>query len=132
MKPLLVDTSVWIDWLRGSRKDLREEARGRIMFMASVVAMELFSGAKSRKSYQVISGTIDAFRRHQRIIVPSLDEFEKAGVVLADLGWPASKKSNDVLIAVCARKIGAEVWTCDYSDFAPVGKALQLMVRSID
>jgi hypothetical protein len=70
--------------------------------------------------------------RNRSYIVPSLDEFEKAGVVLADLGWPASKKSNGVLIAVCARKIGAEVWTCDYSDFAPVGKALQLMVRSID
>jgi predicted nucleic acid-binding protein len=102
------------------------------MFMASVVAMELFSGARSRKSYQVISETIGAFRRQQRIIVPSLDEFEKAGVVLADLGWPASKKSNDALIAVCARKIGAEIWTCDYSDFAPVGRALQLPLRSID
>lgn len=131
MKPLLVDTSVWIDWLRGNRRDLREEARGRIMFMASIVAMELLSGARNRKSYQIISEAMGAFERHQRILLPSFDEYESAGLVLADLGWPASKKSNDVLIAVCARRIGAEVWTCDYSDFAPVGQSLHLSVREI-
>ncbi len=131
MKPLIVDTSVWIDWLRGNRGELREEARSRVMFMASIVSMELLSGARSRKSYQVISEIIEAFKRHQRILLPLQEEYEKAGLVLADLGWPASKKSNDVLIGVCARRIGAEVWTCDYSDFAPVAKSLNLTVRAI-
>src|SRR5689334_17459181 len=131
MKPLVIDTSVWIDWLRGARKELREEARGRILFISAVSVMELMSGGRDRRSFQIISDTVEVFRRHGRILTPSYEEFKKAGTVLADLGWPASKKASDVLIAVCARRIGAEVWTCDYSDFHPIADALHLEVRKV-
>src|SRR3954464_15170888 len=117
MKPLIVDTSLWIEWLRGNKSDLREEARVRIMFLPAIIPMELLSGAQTKKAYQLISNIVDTFERQRRILIPSLEDYKKAGAVLADLGLPASKKSNDALICVCARKIGAEVWTCDRSDF---------------
>ena len=93
--------------------------------------MELLSGAHTKKSYQLISGIIETFERHRRILVPGLEEFKQAGSVLSDLGWPASKKSNDALIAVCARKIGAEIWTCDYSDFTPLADHLRVSLKKI-
>ena len=129
MKPLIVDTSLWIEWLRGNKRELREEARGRIMYLPAVIPMELLSGAHTKKAYQLVSDIIGTFERNQRLFIPSLEDFKKAGTILADLGWAASKKSNDVLICVCARKIGAEIWTCDYSDFAPVAEALHLTTR---
>lgn len=131
MRPLVIDTSVWIDWLRGIRKELREEARGRILFISAVSVMELMSGSRDRRSFQIVSDTIDKFKRHGRVLAPSYEEFIKAGTVLADLGWPASKKASDVLIAVCARRIGAEIWTCDYSDFHSIAEILQLEVRKV-
>ncbi len=78
--------------------------------------MELLSGAHTKKNYQLINDVIDTFERHRRILVPGLEEFKQTGSVLSDLGWPASKKSNDALIAVCARNIGSEIWTSDYSE----------------
>ncbi len=131
MKPLIVDTSVWIDWLRGNRSELRDEARGRVMFLPAVVAMELSSGAQTKKSFQIITNLIETFERNRRVLLPTLEDFLSAGSVLSDLGWSASKKSNDVLISVLARKIGAEIWTCDYSDFSPVAENLRIGVRKI-
>jgi predicted nucleic acid-binding protein len=132
MKPLIVDTSVWIEWLRDHHQQLREESRGRIIFLPAIVALELFSGAHSKKSHQLISNLIGTFERNRRIIIPTLEDYQQAGSLLSDLGWPASKKSNDVLIAVCARKIGGEIWTCDYSDFSALGESLRVTVRKIN
>lgn len=47
MKPIVVDTSVWVDWARG---------------------------------------------KHNRIVDPGLKDFVKAGEVLSQLKWPASKR----------------------------------------
>lgn len=129
MKPLVIDTSLWVDWLRGQRSALREESRGRLLFLPAIVAMELSSGAHTRKSFQLITGLVDAFERNRRLIVPTLEDYKSAGSVLSELGWPASKKSNDVLIGVCARKIGAELWTLDYSDFSPLTEVLRVSLR---
>lgn len=132
MKPLMIDTSIWVDWLRGHKKDLREEARGRVQFLPATVAMELLSGAHTRKNYKIVSDLIESFERNNRFILPTIGDFKQAGSTLADLHWPASKKSNDVLIIVCARKIGAEVWTCDYADFQPIAENLQVSLRGFN
>lgn len=132
MKPLVVDTSIWIDWLRGLRNDLKEESKGRVLFFPAVVALELFSGANTKKSFQVITRLVETFERNRRIILPTFEDYKKAGEVLSDLNWPASKKANDTLILVGARKIGAEVWTCDYSDFAPIAANLHVSLKKMD
>ena len=131
MRPLVIDSSVWIEWLRGNQASIRDESKGRILFLPAVIPMELLSGAHTRKSFQLVSAVIESFERNRRLLIPTLEDYRKAGSVLADLGWSASKKSNDVLIGVCARRIGAEIWTCDYSDYSLIAKALQLIVRKI-
>jgi hypothetical protein len=37
---------------------------------------------------------------------------------------PANPKLGDALIAVLARKIGAEIWSLNADDFQPLGKLL--------
>lgn len=128
MKPVVVDTSVWVDWLRGDNDSLRERSRNRVLFMPAPVALELRAGAQSVKAKRVIDILVQRFARNGRLMVPKLNDFMTAGNVLARLRWPASKKANDVLIAVCARTIGAELWTANHSDFVPLGKALRLRI----
>lgn len=129
MRPVVIDTSLWIEWFRGNLGVLREEAKNRLLFMPSIVAMELLSGVRNKKDSQMVNHLIQTFGRHQRLLVPMQRDFERGGAVLGSLGLPASKKSNDVLISVCARRIGAEVWTCDFSDFEPISKELSLILR---
>ncbi len=128
MKPLVVDTSVWVHWLRGEKLDKFEEAKARTQHMPAIVALELTAGVRERNGARAVMHLIESFRRGGRLLIPIDREFERAGETLADLSWPASKKSNDVLIAILARRIGAEVWTADEADFRPVARALGLTV----
>ena len=108
----------------------RERSQGRIIYMPAIVALELLSGAKDRRTDKAIHEVIGTFARNGRFIVPIQDDYMRAGSVLADLSWPASKKSNDVLISVCSRRIGAEIWTKDTSDFSVIGKHLFIPILS--
>ncbi len=126
MKPLVIDTSVWIDWLRGESAPLRERTEGRILFMPSVVAMELYSGARHTKTVRVVGDLVAPFSRHGRLISPSDDDFRRTGLLMADLKLPASKFSNDVLICMSARKIGGEIWSLNRADYLPISQALHL------
>jgi predicted nucleic acid-binding protein len=130
LRPIVIDTSLWIDWLHGKSRVARERSQGRIIYMPAIVAQELLSGAKDRRTDKAIHEVIGAFSRNGRFVVPVQDDYMRAGSVLADLGWPASKKSNDVLISVCSRRIGAEVWTKDTSDFSVLGKHLFIPILS--
>ena len=105
MRPVVIDTSLWIGWFRGSLGLLREEAKNRLLFMPPIVAMELLSGVRNKKDSQMVSHLIQTFGRHQRLLVPMQGDFERSGAILGRLGLPASKKSNDVLISVCARRV---------------------------
>ncbi len=130
MRPLIVDTNVWIDWLRGKNVELRELSRDRILFMPSIVAMELLSGAKDRKSYKTVIELINSFDRHKRILVHTKEDYLMAGEALADLGWPASRKSNDALVISTARRMGAEVLTKDQSDFKQLAALVSVSLSS--
>jgi predicted nucleic acid-binding protein len=126
MRPLIIDTNIWVEWLRGRAKDTRELSRDRILVMPGVVALELLSGARDRKSHRVIHDLVSTFERHQRLILFTKEDYFAAGAALADLGWPASSKSNDALIVACARRIGAEVLSKDISDLGPLAKCLSV------
>jgi predicted nucleic acid-binding protein len=130
MRALIVDTSVWIEWLRGNRRDLRELARDRAVALPAIVATELLSGARDRASYKAVHSLIEAFDRQRRLILHAKEDHFLAGEALADLGWPASRKSNDALILACARRIGAEVLTRDLADFKPLAKLLAVTLVS--
>lgn len=122
MKPLVVDTNIWIDWIRGENLSLFAEAKTRTQYMPAVVALELTAGTRDRIRARAIRDLIEPFRRSGRLLIPVEADFERAGDVLAELKWPASQKTNDVLIALAARRIGADLWTHDQSDFRPIAQ----------
>lgn len=129
MKPLIIDTSFWIEWFRG-KGNLRSLTSGRVVYLPSVVVMELYSGLHSTKSIRMMDSFIEPFSLNHRIIVPGEKDYVTAGKVLAELKRPASKLSNDALIVVCARKIGAELWSLNKRDFLPLCRRLSVELKS--
>ncbi len=126
MNPLVVDTSVWIEWLHGRRWDLVDLSRDRPMFMASPVEMELYAGIHTTRNLRLLETLLSPFSRHKCVIVPKREDYRKAGQILAEAGLQASKHANDALICVCARSIGAEVWTLNRKDFIPLSRSLHV------
>lgn len=129
MRPLIIDSSIWIEWLRGRSSDLRELARERVAVMPAIVALELLAGARERRAYRIVHALIGALERRRRLVLPSKEDFFLSGEALAELGWSASAKSNDALIVACARRIGAEILTLD-ADLNPLAKALSVPLVS--
>jgi predicted nucleic acid-binding protein len=68
--------------------------------------------------------------KHNRIVNPGLKDFVKAGEILSQLKWPGSKRSNDILITVLTRKIGAQIITSNPKDFEPVCELLSITMLS--
>lgn len=132
MRPLVVDTTLWVQWLRGNSPKSRQALQGRFIWMPAPVAAELGSGARSRESAETLNTLLKPFERNGRCIVLNWRDFRLAGEILAQLKWPASPKLGDVLIAVSARKIGAEIWTLNIDDFRPLGEHLGIPVFNPD
>ncbi|MFQ5964822.1 MAG: type II toxin-antitoxin system VapC family toxin [Candidatus Scalinduaceae bacterium] len=128
MKPIVIDTPVWVDWARGKNEESLKLIHGRMVYMPSVVIMELLAGARDKYSKKTIKSTIDPFIKHNRIVNPGLKDFVKAGDVLSQLEWPASKRSNDVLITVLTGKIGAQIITSNPKDFEPICRLLNINI----
>ena len=77
---------------------------------------------------KAVSDLIEFFRRVDRIVVPSIRDYEIAGEIVAKLqiskGYEIRKSAsitNDCLIAASARSIGAVVFTQNMKDFSAIG-----------
>ncbi|MGK5085540.1 PIN domain-containing protein [Bdellovibrionota bacterium FG-1] len=132
MKPVIVDTTLWVHWLRGTSARSRQALQGRFVWMPSVVAAELWSGARTRESVLALNTLMRPFERNRRCIVLNWEDYRLAGETLAQLNWPASPKLGDALIAVSARKTGAEIWTSNTEDFNALGKLLGVLIVNPD
>lgn len=124
----LIDTNIFID--RFSTPDLYKDiflSEG-LVYLSSVVLMELKAGAHSKEAVKAVSDLIEFFRRVDRIVVPSISDYEIAGEIVAKLqiskGYEIRKSAsitNDCLIAASARSIGAVVFTQNKKDFSAIG-----------
>lgn len=123
----LVDTNIFID--RFSNPDLYKEiflSEG-FVYLSSVVLLELRAGAHTKESINAISEIGDFFRKVDRIVIPTIKDFERAGEILTELqsvkGYDIKKSAsitNDCLIAVSARSIGAVLYTQNKKDFQAI------------
>lgn len=120
----LIDTNIFID--RFSNLDLYKEiflSEG-FVYLSAVVLMELRAGAHIKESINAVSEIGEFFRKVDRVVIPTMKDFERAGEILSDLqsvkGYNIKKSSsitNDCLIAVSARSIGAVLYTQNKKDF---------------
>lgn len=123
----LVDTNILID--RFSNPSLHKEIflSDGLVHLSSVVLMELRAGVHTQEALRAFNELSDFFRRVDRIVAPSVKDYEKAGEIISSLqsakGYDIRKSAsitNDCLIAASARSMGAVVYTQNKKDFQAI------------
>ena len=127
MRRVVIDTNIYIDWFNASRHEGILFERDTVKHLSAVVLMELRAGAFSAADRRLVQRVESAFARAGRILVPSPAVFAEAGDTLRRLhiqrGFHLETNHsivNDVLIALSARSIGAEVVTQNECHFRAI------------
>ncbi len=127
---VLLDTNVLIGFFRDPRRKEEFESRIRrpLLFMSSIVALELFAGCRTARQEKALANFLKPFEKADRVVTPDHACFREAGRVLAGL-WrdgmgTAHRRQivNDVLIAVTAGRTGVVVVTANAGDFVVIEK----------
>lgn len=127
MQKVALDTNIYIDWINTGRYGEILFAQGFVKHLSAVVLMELYAGAFSRRDQQIIDRLFRAFERAKRILTPTVENYRECGRILQRLqqekGYnlrEACSLTNEVLIALSARNIGATVITQNEKDFSVI------------
>ena len=137
---VVLDTNVYVSACRS------EESRARfrttffpllpVTFLAAVVAYELRVNAANRPTQRLVQEFIGPMERSGRCIAPAFaDWIEAAAIVTAiaerDRAWRSKLPAllNDILIALCARKIGATLLTYTAQDFRLIRRHKEFALR---
>jgi predicted nucleic acid-binding protein len=127
---VLLDTNVLIGFFRNPRQKEEFELRSHrpLLFMSSVVALDLFAGCRTQRQERALSSFLKPFEKAGRMLTPDHGCFREAGRVLAGLGQDgigaAHRRQivNDTLIAVTAGRAGVVVVTANAADFSLIEK----------
>lgn len=125
---ILIDTSVWIDYLQNKTSSLSEDM-DRILskdevYVPKIVIAELIQGAKSSKEIGIIEDFLEAFR----IIDQKEDSWIKAGRLAYDLKKHGKKiHLFDCYIAVIAQEFGCKIFTLN-RHFKDIQKAIPIQL----
>jgi predicted nucleic acid-binding protein len=134
---LVLDTSIYIPFInRGIAHPTIEILQGRpLIYMSAVVMEELYAGALDVAAIKLLDKMYETFAGMSRLIVPDAMDWQKAGKVVAQLGKKygfekmfLSRITNDILIAVTARKIGAFVVTNNQKDFLKIREYIDFKI----
>lgn len=129
MNKIIIDTNIYIDFYNtGKYKEIiYQKQYPEIIYVSSVVIMELLAGTFSRSDTAIVNNLIKIARTSKKIITPSHHDYIDAGKILAKLqsgkGYDLKKSyqlTNDVLIALSARRNGATVYTQNKKDFETI------------
>ena len=137
---VILDTDVYVSACRS------EETRARfratflpllpVTFLAAVVAYELRVNAANRSTQRLVHEFIAPMERSGRCVTPTFEDWiEAAAIVTAigerDRGWRSKLPAllNDVLIALCARRIGATLVTYNAQDFRLIRRHQEFALR---
>ncbi|MGD1151806.1 MAG: PIN domain-containing protein [Syntrophales bacterium] len=113
-RKILVDTSIWIDYLKNKSSRIAEKVDGMLtkdeVYVPRIVIAELIQGAKSEREVSVIEEFVEAFN----IIDQGEDTWVKAG----KLAFTLKKKGrninlSDCYIAVIAQEQDCHIFTLD-------------------
>src|SRR5213078_2138569 len=95
--------------------------------LSSVVVEELYAGALDGGAMRLVERQVGALERAGRLVTPTFDDWKEAGTVVAAITRKeAGRRSktqrmlNDILLALSARRIGAELFTFNREDFLTI------------
>lgn len=109
---VLVDTSIWIDALRGgpTLEVLRPLILGRLAILPSPVATELLCGARPGKD----RGAVETLLQTCRPAVPEAEDYRAAGLLGAALRRRGLTVGTvDLILAAVASRLAVPVWSSD-------------------
>lgn len=93
-------------------------------YLSSVVAQELYAGALDAAGVRLVERYVGALERAGRVVTPTFQDWKEAGTLVARItrkepGRKAKVQQmlNDILLALSARRIGADLFTFNRDDF---------------
>ena len=105
---VLIDTSVWIDYLKGKNEELLERADRFLTYSAvyvpKVVIAELIQGAKSEKEVSVIESFVEAFN--------IIDQTENTWLKAGKLSFSMKRKGVHIGLVDCYISVLASEHDC--------------------
>jgi predicted nucleic acid-binding protein len=124
----LLDTNVYLEACRSekTRNSFRKTFFPLLpaTFLSAVVAYELSVNAQERHTQSLVQEFINPMERTGRVVSPSFADWVLASEVIKaieqnDRAWRSKLPAllNDILIALCARRIGATLLTYNEKDF---------------
>ena len=101
-------------------------------YLAAVVAYELYVDARDRPTRRLVEEFVAPMERTNRVIAPTFSDWLSAAEIISDIeerdrSWKSKLPAlvNDILIALCARRVGARLFTRNDKDFRLIRRHLQ-------
>lgn len=139
----LLDTNVYLGAVRSEEK--RTQFRQSffplfpVTFLSSVVAYELYVNSQNSRTRGLVQEFISPMERTGRVVNPTFEDWVEASAVVTaieekDRGWRSKLPAllNDILIALCARRIGATLLTYNKDDFRLIRRHKNFSLRILE
>jgi predicted nucleic acid-binding protein len=120
---VMFDTNVYISFIRNRAHREELQRRGTIKYLSAIVLMELWAGARTRKSERLLYSLQEPYEKAGRIVTLNTGHYITVGQFFSDLPpkyGELVKRSgflNDVQVAVTALSIGATLFTENATHF---------------
>ncbi len=105
-------------------------------FLSAVVAYELFVNARDARTQTLVREFTRPMERTGRVVSPAFEDWVQASELVTAIetkerGWRSKLPSllNDILIALCARRIGATLLTYNRDDFLLIRRHRDFSLR---
>lgn len=126
--PILLDTNVYLFALRSEQGAafFRQCFLPQVFrtYLSGVVVEELYAGALDAAAAHLIERHVGALEKAGRVLAPTFQDWKEAGKLVAQITRkePGRKPKvqqmlNDILLALSARRIGADLFTFNREDF---------------
>ena len=126
--PILLDTNVYLFAIKSKQGAGFFERRFLPLvfqtYLSSIVVEELYAGALDPNGVRLVERHVGALEKAGRIVTPTFQDWKEAGKLVAQMTRkePGRKPKiqqmlNDILLALTARRIGADLFTFNRDDF---------------
>jgi predicted nucleic acid-binding protein len=129
---VLVDSSVWVPYLRANRyaATMKALVGRRRLWLHSVVLLELYAGTANKDDKRDVDDIREAARRLERICHPTVVDLCLAGNVLAEYARREGRirprdHSHDLVIAIGAGRSASLLLTENVEDMTRWAKELR-------
>jgi len=139
----LLDTNIYIEACQSEEKRARFRTTFFPLlpstFLSAVVAYELYVNAQDRRTRSLVQEFINPMERSGRVVSPTAADWVEASAIVTaieekDRGWRSKLPAllNDILVALCVRRIGATLLTYNREDFRLIHRHKDFSLRILE